>query len=146
MVSTLDPSARSRKPSKGKPPAVATHDENCAPRRVIELFSVKWTSVVLHALHELHGGTSRTGDLHRSLPGISKKMLTQTLREMERDGLLTRRVYMVVPPKVEYSLTPLGRRFIEPLEMLYDWGRANADALDQLGQRRVRKKNGAAPR
>lgn len=62
-------------------------------------------------------------------------MLTQTLREMERDGLLSRRVYKVVPPKVEYSLTPLGRKFIEPLEMLYDWGRANADALDQLGQR-----------
>jgi DNA-binding HxlR family transcriptional regulator len=114
---------------------IATHDENCAPRRVLELFSVKWTSVVLHALHELHGGTSRTGDLHRSLPGISKKMLTQTLREMERDGLISRRVYTSVPPKVEYSLTPLGQEFIEPLEMLYEWGRTHAAALDQLGQR-----------
>jgi DNA-binding HxlR family transcriptional regulator len=143
----LDTSAPSRKPSETKPRVVATHDENCAPRRVLELFSVKWTSVVLHALHELHGGTSRTGDLHRSLPGISKKMLTQTLREMERDGLLSRRVYKVVPPKVEYSLTQLGRKFIEPLEMLYDWGRANADALDQLGQRPDRKtKRGATPR
>ncbi|WP_158809793.1 helix-turn-helix domain-containing protein [Beijerinckia sp. L45] len=111
------------------------HTENCAPRRVLELFSVKWTSMVLHALHALHGGTCRTGELQRSLPGISKKMLTQSLREMERDGLVTRRVYDVVPPKVEYSLTPLGRIFIEPIEMLYAWGRTNAAALDQLGQR-----------
>jgi DNA-binding HxlR family transcriptional regulator len=111
------------------------HDEACAPRRVMDLFSVKWTSMVLHALHEVHGGTCRTGELQRSLPGISKKMLTQTLRELERDGLLSRRVYDVVPPRVEYSLTPLGQIFIEPIEMLYDWARKNADALDQFKQR-----------
>ena len=124
---------------------IATHDENWAPRRVLELFSVKWTSVVLHALHELHGGTSRTGDLHRSLPGISKKMLTQTLREMERDGLISRRVYTSVPPKVEYTLTPLGQEFIEPLEMLYEWGRTHAAALDQLGQRPLSRRRRQPP-
>jgi DNA-binding HxlR family transcriptional regulator len=112
-----------------------THDENCAPRRILELFSIKWTSMVLHALHSLHDGTCRTGELQRSLPGISKKMLTQTLREMERDGLLSRHVFDVVPPRVEYTLTPLGRQFIEPIEMLYEWGRTHADALAQLGQR-----------
>jgi DNA-binding HxlR family transcriptional regulator len=122
---------------------LAVHEEDCAPRRVLELFSVKWTSMVLHALHVLHGGTCRTGELQRSLPGISKKMLTQTLREMERDGLLSRRVYEMVPPRVEYSLTPLGRLFIEPIEMLYDWGRTHAEALDQLGQRpRSRRRRG----
>ena len=115
--------------------ALSTHEEDCAPRRVMELFSVKWTSMVLHALHTLHGGTCRTGELQRSLPGISKKMLTQTLREMERDGLLSRRVFDVVPPKVEYTLTPLGSEFIEPIEMLYEWGRTHADALARLGQR-----------
>ena len=112
-----------------------THDEDCAPRRVLELFGTKWTSMVLHALHALHGGQCRTGELQRSLPGISKKMLTQTLREMERDGLLSRKVFDVVPPRVEYSLTELGREFIEPIEMLYDWGRRHADALDRLGRR-----------
>lgn len=112
-----------------------THAEDCAPRRVLELFGTKWTSMVLHALHALHDGTSRTGQLQRSLPGISKKMLTQTLRTMERDGLLSRRVFEVVPPRVEYSLTPLGREFIEPIEMLYAWGEAHAEALDQLGMR-----------
>ena len=110
-------------------------DENCAPRRVLELFSVKWTSMVLHALH-LHGRTCRTGALQRSLPGISKKMLTQTLREMEQDGLIDRKVYPVVPPMVEYTLTPLGQLFIEPIEMLYEWGTRNAEALEKLSRRR----------
>jgi DNA-binding HxlR family transcriptional regulator len=114
---------------------IETHEEDCAPRRVLELFSVKWTSMVLHALHTLHAGTCRTGVLQRSLPGISKKMLTQTLREMERDGLVTRQVFDVVPPRVEYSLTPLGIEFVEPIEMLYQWGKSHAAALDQLGFR-----------
>ncbi|MNT93277.1 putative HTH-type transcriptional regulator YybR [compost metagenome] len=59
-------------------------------------------------------------------------MLTQTLRDMEADGLVTRRVYGTVPPAVDYTLSPLGKRFVEPLELLYGWGRANSDALDQL--------------
>ena len=109
--------------------------EDCAPRRVLELFSTKWTSMILHALHKLHDGSARTGVLERSLPGISKKMLTQTLKEMERTGLITRHVHATRPPAVEYRLTPLGERFIEPVEMLYAWGRDNADALDALGER-----------
>jgi DNA-binding HxlR family transcriptional regulator len=113
-------------------------DEDCAPRRVLELFGVKWTTMVLHALHA-HGGTCRTGDLARSLPGCSKKMLTQTLREMERDGLIDRKVYPVVPPMVEYSLTPTGHLFIEPIQMLYAWGAKNDAALSKLTKRRKKR-------
>ncbi|WP_347302970.1 helix-turn-helix domain-containing protein [Croceibacterium sp. TMG7-5b_MA50] len=109
--------------------------EDCAPRRVLELFATKWTSMVLHTLHARHAGAARTGALHRSLPGISKKMLTQTLRDMERSGLLKRHVHSTMPPAVEYRLTRLGRRFVEPVELLYGWGRANADALDLLAPR-----------
>lgn len=109
--------------------------EDCAQRRVLSLFATKWTSMVLHTLHARHGGTARTGVLLRSLPGISKKMLTQTLREMEEIGLIARDVLAVMPPAVEYRLTPLGSRFVEPVNLLYDWGRANADALDALGSR-----------
>ena len=109
--------------------------EDCAPRRVMALFSTKWTSMVLHTLHAQHDGVARTGVLQRSLPGISKKMLTQTLREMEGSGLLTRHVAATIPPAVEYRLTPLGSRFVEPVELLYRWGRDNSDALDQLGSR-----------
>ncbi|WP_061936963.1 helix-turn-helix domain-containing protein [Aureimonas sp. AU22] len=110
--------------------------EDCAPRRVLELFGTKWTSMILHTLHVRHAGAARTGVLLRSLPGISKKMLTQTLREMEESGLITRHVQGTIPPAVEYRLTELGLRFVEPVEMLYGWGRENADALDRLRARR----------
>ncbi|GGG19407.1 winged helix-turn-helix transcriptional regulator [Rhizobium wenxiniae] len=106
--------------------------EDCGPRRVLELFSSKWTSMILHVLETRLGGCARTGVLQRSLPGISKKMLTQTLRDMEAARLIDRRVFGTVPPAVEYSLTPLGRRFVEPITLLYDWARTNADALDEM--------------
>lgn len=109
--------------------------EDCAPRRVLELFATKWTSMVLHTLHARHAGRARSGVLLRSLPGLSKKMLTQTLREMEASGLVSRHVQGSVPPAVEYRLTDLGERFVEPVELLYAWGRDNADALDRLTPR-----------
>ncbi len=109
--------------------------EDCAPRRILELFATKWTSMILHTLHVRHGSAARTGVLLRSLPGISKKMLTQTLRDMEASDLVSRHVYGSVPPAVEYRLTPLGSRFIEPVELLYAWGRKNPDALDELRAR-----------
>lgn len=118
--------------------------EDCAPRRVLELFATKWTSMILHTLHARHDGAARTGVLRRSLPGISKKMLTQTLREMEGSGLVSRHVQGTIPPAVEYRLSDLGRRFVTPVEMLYAWGRQNADALDALGVR-PRSRRAAPP-
>ncbi|MDO7218866.1 winged helix-turn-helix transcriptional regulator [Acinetobacter nosocomialis] len=103
--------------------------ENCPQRRIHYVLNGKWTSMVLYSLSF---GVMRTGQLERALPGISKKMLTQTLREVENFGLVRRDVFNVVPPKVEYSLTPLGEIFIEPLKTLYDWAAKNADALDKL--------------
>lgn len=109
--------------------------EDCAPRRVLELFATKWTSMVLHTLHARHDGAARSGVLQRSLPGISKKMLTQTVRDMEASGLVSRHVQSTMPPAVEYRLTELGRRFVEPVELLYRWGRETGDALDRLSAR-----------
>ena len=86
--------------------------EDCLPRRIHSLFSGKWTSMVLYVLHFK---MLRTGELMRAMPGISKKMLTQTLRELEDLKLVHREVHQVVPPKVEYSVTDLGLRFVEPL-------------------------------
>lgn len=114
--------------------------EDCAPRRVLELFATKWTSMILHTLHARHGGIARTGVLQRSLPGISKKMLTQTLRELEASGLILRQVHGTVPPGVDYSLSPLGQRMIEPIEMIYDWARINAAALDDLKPRQTSRR------
>jgi DNA-binding HxlR family transcriptional regulator len=107
-------------------------DADCAPRRVMDIFAVKWTSMVIHALFHWPGGKCRTGELQRSLHGISKKMLVQTLREVERRGLITRHVFNVVPPKVEYELTSLGRIFAEPIEIMYQWGENNAAALNEM--------------
>lgn len=114
--------------------------EDCAPRRVLELFATKWTSMILHTLHARHGGSARTGVLHRSLPGISKKMLVQTLRELEASGLIDRQVHDSVPPTVDYSLTELGQRLVEPIEMIYDWARDNAPALDALQPRQTSRR------
>ncbi|SNR33375.1 winged helix-turn-helix transcriptional regulator [Puniceibacterium sediminis] len=114
--------------------------EDCAPRRVMEIFATKWTSMILHTLHAQHDGAARNGVLHRSLPGISKKMLVQTLREMEESGLIHRHVENTVPPAVEYSLTPLGIRFVGLVELVYGWGRENADALDQLQVRQTSRR------
>lgn len=127
-------------------PGTPDHEwrEDCAPRRVLEIFSTKWTSMILHALDARLGGCARAGILHRSLPGISKKMLTQTLREMEASGLVSRRVHGTVPPAVDYSITPLGLRFVEPIELLYDWARRNPDALDRLRPRTRSKRQPTA--
>nr|BFD44335.1 hypothetical protein FFPRI1PSEUD_58340 [Pseudomonas sp. FFPRI_1] len=110
-------------------------EETCPPRRIHALLSTKWTSMVLYCLSF---GALRTGQLQRSMPGISQKMLTQTLRELERDGLVARTVMQVMPPMVEYSLTPLGWRFVEPLRALYGWADENCDALDELMDNRQR--------
>ncbi len=79
----------------------------------------------------------RTGQLQRSMPGISKKMLTQTLRELENDRLIARKVHQVVPPMVEYSLTESGQRFVEPLMALYEWAEANSSLLDDIQNHRA---------
>lgn len=115
--------------------------EDCAPRRILELFSTKWTSMVLHVLHSRLGGSARAGVLLRAVPGVSKKMLTQTLRDMENAGLVHRHVEGTIPPAVEYSITELGKRFIEPIEMIYTWARENNDALDALKPRETSRRS-----
>lgn len=88
--------------------------------------------MVLHALYHWPEGRARTGELQRSLQGISKKMLFQTLKELEQRGLIVRHVYDVVPPRVDYRLTALGKTFAEPIEQMYQWGLENQAALDEM--------------
>lgn len=95
-------------------------------RQGLELVSDKWTVLVVYALKY---GPRRLSDLQRAIQGISQKMLIQTLRKLEQHGLVGRKVYPVVPPKVEYSLTPLGMTLIEPLYALCNW---TADHIDQM--------------
>jgi DNA-binding HxlR family transcriptional regulator len=116
------------------PPDPLIISETCPPRRIHMLLTPKWTSMVIYVLSF---GPLRTGQLQRSMPGISKKMLTQTLRELEADQLLSRKVHQVVPPAVEYSLTELGQKFVEPLLALYDWAEANFVLLDKVERNRA---------
>ncbi len=90
------------------------------------MISDRWTMIVIKALAE---GIHRYGALQREIGGISQKMLTQTLRSLERDGLVRRTVYPVVPPKVEYALTPLGETLIEPLAVIGDWAERHMDEI-----------------
>ena len=83
------------------------------------LIGSKWKVLILR---DLAGGRRRFGELRRSLGGISQKVLTSNLREMEADGLLTRTAYPEVPPRVEYELTPLGASLAPVLDALRDWG------------------------
>jgi DNA-binding HxlR family transcriptional regulator len=93
---------------------------NCPVEATLDAIGGRWKVLILH---ELFKDTKRFGELHRSLHGITQKMLTQQLREMERDGLIHREVYMQVPPKVEYSLTTLGKTLHPVLEAMHLWGK-----------------------
>jgi DNA-binding HxlR family transcriptional regulator len=93
-------------------------DQNCESRQALERIADKWTCLVVYALVD---GPRRHGELRRAIDGISQKMLTQTLRSMEADGLVQRTVFDVVPPAVEYRLTPLGETLEEPLVAICQW-------------------------
>jgi len=97
---------------------------HCPFALAIDLVSGKWRALILNYLLD---GTLRYGELKKLLPGITQKMLTQTLRALERDGLIHREVYAVVPPKVEYSLTEIGKGVGPVLKMLHQWGEEIAE-------------------
>ncbi|GIF03970.1 winged helix-turn-helix transcriptional regulator [Actinoplanes siamensis] len=97
----------------------------------MDVVTGKWKSLILWELHNY--GTRRFGELRRGLPGVSEKMLAQHLREMEEDGLLDRKIYREVPPRVEYSLTPHGISLNEALRALGSWGQQRVKRLAAEG-------------
>ena len=101
-----------------KTSSASVMDAQCPSRLVLDRIADKWTALIIQILAR---DTMRYAELQRAIGGISQKMLTQTLRSLERDGLVHRTVHPVVPPKVEYSLTRLGRTLIEPLHGLCRW-------------------------
>jgi DNA-binding HxlR family transcriptional regulator len=101
--------------------ATLTAHHDCEFREVLDRVGDKWSLLVIVMLEERPAARARFSELKRSIPGISQRMLTATLRSLERDGLLTRHVYAEVPPRVEYALTPLGKQFMEPVRGLVTW-------------------------
>ncbi len=94
----------------------------------VELLSDKWRITLLHLLTP---GPQRAKTLQQAISRISRKVLTQTLRGMERDGLISRKLYPNVPPRVEYQLTEMGASVIEPLKTLCLWAEAHAEERDR---------------
>lgn len=99
---------------------------NCPVRSVLDHVGAKWTVLILF---ELRSGAQRFNALGRALPDISKRMLTQTLRDLERDGLVKREVFDTKPPSVSYSLTEMGLSLLEPLLGLADWAETQFEAI-----------------
>ena len=104
----------------------------CGSQRVLDLIANRWTTLVIYALAK---GTQRYSQLQRTVGGVSQKMLTQTLRNLERNGLVRRQVFPVVPPKVEYTLTPIGQTLIDPLRAVCKWAEEHLQELEQARDR-----------
>ncbi len=99
---------------------------DCPARTAIEIVANKWSVVTLYALKD---GPKRHSELVALSGGISRKVLTQTLRRLQSNGLIERRRYAEAPPRVEYSLTPLGRTLQQPIAMLTEWAQTYGEAL-----------------
>ena len=112
------------------------YDSRYPARQLLDLIADKWTPIILYCLS---GGTRRFSELQHQIPDISKKMLIQVLRRLEGDGLVDRKVYTVVPPKTEYSLTALGKRMHEPIAMLCEWAIENESDLKAVLRKRGAK-------
>ncbi|MFD3443462.1 winged helix-turn-helix transcriptional regulator [Microbacteriaceae bacterium 4G12] len=103
------------------------YNRDCPTRAMLDRIGDRWTVLVVGALSS---GPLRFGQLASRIDGVSQKMLTQTLRGLERDGLVTRTIFPQIPPRVEYELTETGRTLQEPLRALEEWAAAHmADVL-----------------
>jgi DNA-binding HxlR family transcriptional regulator len=107
--------------------------EDCrAVSEVLSRVGDKWTILVVV---ELGNGPKRFNEIRRALGSISQRMLTLTLRALERDGLVTRTVFPTIPPKVEYALTKLGRSLLEPVSGIGLWARQNRQSIEEARKR-----------
>ncbi|HXZ47939.1 MAG TPA: helix-turn-helix domain-containing protein [Usitatibacter sp.] len=111
----------------------------CPAREILASVANKWTVLVLGVLTER---TTRFNELRRRVQGVTQKALTQTLRDLERLGLVSRRIYAEVPPRVEYSLTPLGRSLVMVLDAMREWTERHASEV-LLAQERFERARSA---
>lgn len=105
-------------------------DPGCPTRRLLDRLGTKWVSMVVKLLAEAAPEEVRFAELRRRMPGVSQKMLSVTLRDLTRDGLVARRVEPTVPPRVHYRLTELGASLEEPLAALRSWAQDHMAEID----------------
>jgi DNA-binding HxlR family transcriptional regulator len=106
----------------------ARDDRVCRIREILDRIGDKWSLTVIA---ELGNGSRRFTELKRAIPGVSQRMLTATLRGLERDGLVARTVHPVVPPRVDYELTNLGRTLLQTGWAVIDWSLQHLDEIDK---------------
>jgi len=112
------------------------HEDCVAVREVLNRVGDKWSILVVGLLND---GPRRFSDLRRAIEGISQRMLTLTLRGLERDGLATRTVFPTIPPRVDYELTRLGKTLLEPVLALAEWAEKNRFDIQEARDRFDRK-------
>lgn len=100
---------------------VACSEKSCPVSRCMRVIGGKWKIIILYALHN---GVNRFGILQKTLPDISKQMLTTQLRELEKDDIISRKIFPEIPPRVEYTITPLGQTLFPIIEAMDTWGRS----------------------
>jgi len=126
------------KKGKSKKPldsaSVCGHEDPAAVRELLTKVGDKWSIFLILSLAQLPGERARFSELERAIPGISQRMLTLTLRTLERDGLLTRELFPEVPLRVEYELTALGRSLLHPMQGLVDWVK---ESWEQVKESRI---------
>lgn len=110
------------------PRHTADTDPACQLRNILDRIADKWSLLVICVLA---GGVHRFSELRREIDGISQRMLTLTLRQLEREGLVTRTVYPVVPPRVDYELTPLGTTLLDTIQTLVAWASEHGNEIIQ---------------
>ena len=116
-------------------------DTQCEGHQILDKIANKWTILIIYALTQ---GKKRYSGLKQQIQGISPKMLVQNLRNLERNGLVKREVYPTIPPKVDYSLTPLGESLAEPLAVIGEWAYqhiSDVHACVEQYDRRVESEN-----
>ncbi|HVZ20430.1 MAG TPA: helix-turn-helix domain-containing protein [Vicinamibacterales bacterium] len=127
-----------------KTPAATHPHQDCEFREMLGRIGDKWSLFVIVQLEGMRGRRGRFSDLRRGIPGISQRMLTATLRHLERDGILTRHVFAEVPPRVEYELTELGRGLMDHVRRLVVWLEKNwpdiRTSRDRFDNRAARRK------
>lgn len=101
-------------------------DPNCPSRVILQRIGDKWASLVIQVLGD---GPVRFSELRKMVNVVTPKVLTQTLRTLERDGLITRTIHAQVPPRVDYELTKMGASLLEPLSMLREWAESHVPAI-----------------
>lgn len=119
------------KSTKGRsldPAAICRSSDPLAVRELLTKIGDKWTIFVVLSL-DLLGGRARFSELERAVPGISQRMLSATLKTLERDGMITREVFPEIPPRVEYEMTDLGKSLLVPTQGLVDWAKKNWEVV-----------------